>query len=172
MASMTLGRWIAANTKPNAMVFTNLKYLAPPIQSWDGEFCNNTAVVADRFLIFGAQDEAEFCRMARPFLHQSEDFPFLRDNSQKVDSDFMKEIQSFGGAPLTTNLVVPSEGLLIFKTSRAAVWKLLGGHAPQYMALDSTAKSQTNSFSVELYRLPSERVQTLVDTNVNAQNPR
>ena len=162
MASMTLGRWIEANTKLNEIVFTNLKYLVPPIQSWDGEFCNNTAVVADRFLIFGAQDEAEFGRAARPFLHQTQEFSFLRDNSQKMDPALMKEIESFGAPVLTTNLVVPNEGLLIFKTARAALWKVLKGNAPQYTAVDSGTESRTNWFSVALYRLPPGSVRALV----------
>ena len=46
-ASVALGRWLATTTNPNEIVFSNLWYLKPPIQPWDGEcFANAKAVVA------------------------------------------------------------------------------------------------------------------------------
>jgi hypothetical protein len=155
-ASRVLGRWLADQTMPTEFIFTNIKTLSAPIQSWDNEFIANTRLAADRLLFAGATDEQSLRDQAGPFTNE---FPstvcFLLVASQPLDTNLQQQLNARSLETRRTELEVPPQRPAVFKTARATLWRLLGKRANQYTFKPGEASGETNVFNVELYRLPS-----------------
>jgi hypothetical protein len=162
-AANVLGRWLGAHTKPEEVVLTNLKYLTPPIQSWDGEFIAETRMVSDR-LVFLGSDSPELAVAVKPFLGHSQSFCFLWEHSQPIDADLGDKIKSAATGFISTDLVVTNEDVRIFKMAKAALWSHLKGCAPQYAPRSSGHSPETNAFTLTLYRLPPSAIEKLGNT--------
>ena len=160
-ASVALGRWLAATTNPKEIVFSNLTDLKPPVEPWDGECFANAKAVADRFVASGVSTEAALIQAARPFKGRLTDAAFLHECSQPMDAALAANIVSGAQTVLVTNLPVPPEGLMIYKTARASLFSLLGKRAPQNMRTGPQDTPRTNVFSLELYHLSPAMVQTM-----------
>lgn len=156
-ASVVLGNWVAAHTKPDEIIFTNLKYRIPPVQSWDVEFLPSAMDVSDR-LLFAAEDEAELFQVGQPLTGHLQSVCFLREDRQPLAPALLARLDSGATVVLTTNLVVPPDTLRVFKTGRTALWKLLKFSGPE-----APTASGTNAFSLTLYRLSPAAVRKLED---------
>jgi hypothetical protein len=160
-ASMAMGRWLRANTAPDELVFSNLRYLSPPIKSWDREFLSNTTFVADRLVSFGVTDAARFSDAAKVYAQPMRNAAFLMESSQPMDTALLQKLESESQQVLATNLVVSEEGLRLFKAARESLWSLLGKRGPQYAPPAPMVAPVTNVFTVKLYRLPPDLVRQL-----------
>jgi hypothetical protein len=162
MASLTLGRWIGQNTKPDEIIFSNLRNRTQPIQPWDGEFFNDFRMVGDRFVAGPAADQATLAQTVRPFKGRLEKASFLHEASQPMDPALLAKIQSCSRESSSTNLDVPPEGILIFKEARKFVWSLLGSRrTPPYAPQGDDSVHPRNAFRLTLYRLSPECVREL-----------
>ena len=141
-------------------MLTNLKHLTPPIQSWDVEFLPDARLASDR-LIFTSSDSAELAVAVKPLLGYSQSFCFLWEHSQPIDADLGNRIKSAATEVIAADLVVTNEDVRIFKMARAALWSYLKGRAPQYAPRNSGDSTETNAFTLELYRLPPTAIQKL-----------
>jgi hypothetical protein len=155
-ASLTLGRWLAANTRPEEVVLTNFKYLIPPVAYWDGEFGSHASAVADRIMFHKISDLQELAAVARSLSNELTQVCFLREASQPIESTLVKRLETEATAVVRASLPVPPEGARLFKKARMFVWNLLGSRAPQYAPQFTGVAAKTNSFHVTLYRLPPE----------------
>jgi hypothetical protein len=154
-ASVALGNWLASRTKPEEVVFTNLKYPLPPIQKWDVEFQACVRNVSDR-LFFLAENDAELLRVAAPLAGQLQRVCFLKESGQPLATDLAGRLDAGAATTTATNLPVPTESLRPFKSGRAALWNVLRfyGHPPP-------SAPATNAFNLTLYRLSPAAVRQL-----------
>jgi hypothetical protein len=160
MASITFGRWLGQNSRPDEIMFSNLRFRMPPIQPSDGEFFNDTCMVGDRYVGFGSTNQTTFVQTARPFKGHLKDASFLHEASQPIDPVFLAKIQSCSLGSSSTNLEVPPEGPLMFKEARKFLWLLLGRRAP-YSPDAAGSAHHSNSFALTIYRLSPECVREL-----------
>jgi hypothetical protein len=151
-ASQTLGNWVACNTRTNETVYTNIRYQSPPIASWDGEFLQNAAVVADRIIYSGIASLADLKNSESLHGREQPFATFLLEESQPYKSDLLEYLQS-RGQPTSTNLPVPPESIAVFKTARQSLWKMMGKSAPVYTLGQTQTTNDSRRFNFTLYPL-------------------
>ncbi len=168
-ASLALAGWLGPNTAPDEFVFANFTRLTPPVSSWDGEFAANASVAADRLLFSPTTTATELAAQAQAFTPHIRRISILLDDSQPIDPAFRAQAEANSTDTLRASVPVPHEAVMVFKTARETMWKLLGTHAPQYAAPTTGAAAPATAFHLTLYRLSPEYVRRI---NEHASPPR
>jgi len=162
-ASVALGQWLSGQTSPQEVVLSNIRYLTPPIQSWDGEFANNVREMSDRLFFHEIGDSTAFYRTAQPFASHGQSICFVREASQPMDPEFASKLELNCVGTEKTNVVVQGRDVRFYKQARAGLWGKLKGLAPQYAPSTTTTISQTNTFVLTMYRLSPSAVKSFAN---------
>jgi hypothetical protein len=111
----------------------------------------------------GVSSRARLLDAAKIFKGQITNAVFLEESSQPMEPQFQASVASNAPSVGINNLLVPPQGLVVFKTARASLWRMLGKLAPQALSPRQSEVAWTNSFQLKLYHLSPEFIRQLDD---------
>jgi len=162
-AAYTLGKWISANSDPRDVILFNRKDATTPVRPYDVEFASRVGLSADRLVRLSITNTFSMAETARQFAQGRRNFLFLRDETQPISEELDQVLRHQSVLHSRTNLVVPEETPPVYKIARERLRSWMSGKSS--VQAPPSAVTNSNAFSLTLYRLNHGGVGSLVSTN-------
>jgi hypothetical protein len=151
--SQILGQLIRQQTRPEDVVLTNLRPMAPPYPAWDVGGCEFTRQFADRLMRFGIQDRKAAEAVFPPLRQKSPSCVFIVNVSGPLAKDLAAVLEQHGREVTQCEAVLPAEPASAFLRIRMIYWRLLGRVEASAQAVPDP--NGQGAVKLRIYRLPA-----------------
>jgi hypothetical protein len=150
----SVGHKIAELTRPEDIVLTNLRMMAPPFAPWDPGAEEITRLAADRLLRFGIQDLQQAQAAVLPFRRESGPCVFVAEKSLPLSAELEAVLKERSSKIVKCDLVLPPDTETFFLKLRLIYWKFTKRYKVAEASTPGSGGPATAQFQV--FYLPSE----------------